>query len=107
MTKDEIADVEKYLSLSLTDYLIEYEYGSVDIFESNEEIFMNAINLLEGKKIIYNKSPWKNSKSVIYNKDLEVALKNLIESDEDRTTIEYSIYLLKVLNIIKKYAIIE
>lgn len=106
MTNEEIKIVETYLSLSMPEYLVDYEYENIDIFECDEEIFMKSISLLEGKKIIYNDPPWENSKSVIYNNDLEKILKRIIASKEDSSVIEYSTYLLKVLNIIKKYSTI-
>lgn len=107
LTNDDKRIIEQHLSLCIPDFLDDYQINYWNLGDCDEEIFMHLTSLLDGKVIVYGKSPWVNGKSVIYDGRLKKELQKIIKSNVSNEVTNYCKSLLKVFPIIEKYAIKE
>lgn len=83
---------------------LEIEYEDLDISYCNEEMFMFAIDLLDGNNIDIKCSPWGDGTSILFDGKFEKALKEIIKLDIDKSSIDFCNMCLEVVNILRKYA---
>ena len=95
LSKEETSIVKAFLKVPIPEYVLAYADGQIDLLDCYEVAFNFANELLRGRKINPNASPWGDGRSVIFirNSDLSANISN------------YCDLFLKVLDVFKDHLV--
>ena len=103
LSKEETKILREFLKIPIPAYIRTYEIGEFDLLDCYEIGFTFANDLLRGKKINPNASPWGDGKSVIFSRDYEKVLLNIQNTDLGKSFSDYCSCFLKVLNVLRSH----
>ena len=66
LSKEETSIVKAFLKVPIPEYVLAYADGQIDLLDCYEVAFNFANELLRGRKINPNASPWGDGRSVIF-----------------------------------------
>lgn len=101
--REEAKTVRAFLQVHIPDYIREYRDGQFDLMDCYEIGFTFANDLLRGRKIDPNTSPWGDGQSVIFNPNYIKLLLDIQNSNVDVDTNNYCHIFLEALSIFTSY----
>lgn len=103
LNKQETKILREFLRIPIPACIRTHEMGEFDLLDCYEIGFTFANDLLRGKKINPNASPWGDGKSVIFSRDYEKVLLNIRNTNSDKSVRDYCTCFLKMLNVFKSH----
>lgn len=95
--------IKSFLQIHIPDFIYEYDDERYDLMECYEIGFTFAHDLLRGRKINPNASPWGDGESVIFESGFEDLLSNIRENNIDSDVDAFCRVFLEVLSVFKMY----
>ena len=105
LSKEEISTIKEFLKASIPEYILTYSDGQIDLLDCYEVTFTFANELLRGRKINPNASPWGDGRSVIFEPYYAMLLLNIRNSDLSANISNYCDLFLKVLDVFKDHLV--
>lgn len=103
LSKEETSTVKEFLKVPIPEYVLSYSDGQIDLFDCYEVAFTFANELLRGRKINPNASPWGDGRSVIFEPYYTELLSDIRNSDLSANISNYCDLFLKVLDVFKDH----
>lgn len=103
ISNEEAKILREFLRIPIPAYIRTYERGEFDLMDCYEIGFTFAIDLLRGKKINPDASPWGDGKSVIFSRDYEKVLLDIQNTNLNKSVSDYCACFLKALNVLKSH----
>lgn len=101
--KEETKIVKNFLEIPIPKYIYECQIGSFNLMDCYEIAFTFANDLLRGKKINPNTSPWGDGKSVIFDPFYTELLLDIQRSNPGTNIENYCRAFLDVLDVFRLY----
>ena len=105
LSKEETSTVKEFLEVHIPEYILEYSDGRIDLLDCYEIAFTFANELLRGRKVNPNASPWGDGQSVIFDPYYARLLSNIRNSNSSASINNYCNLSLKVLDIFKDHLV--
>ena len=105
LSKEETSTVKEFLEVPIPEYILEYSDGRFDHLDCYEIAFTFANELLRGRKVNPNASPWGDGQSVIFDPYYARLLSNIRNSNSSASINNYCNLSLKVLDIFKDHLV--
>lgn len=103
LSKEEVNMVKDFLEVPIPEYIFAYSDGQIDLLDCYEVTFTFANELLRGRKINPNASPWGDGQSVIFGPCYARLLSDIRNSNLGADINNYCDLSLKVLDIFKNH----
>lgn len=103
ISNEEAKILREFLRIPIPAYIRTYERGEFDFLDCYEIGFTFANDLLRGKTINPDASPWGDGKSVIFSRDYEKVLLDIQNADLNKSVSDYCACFLKALNVLKSH----
>lgn len=103
LCKEDKKTINAFLTIPIPKYIREYNDGIFDLMDCYEVAFTFANDLLRGKRIDPNSSPWGDGKSVIFDDKFLELLLNITKDNLSCDIYNYCQLFLKVLDIFKLF----
>ncbi len=105
LSKEETSTIKEFLEVHIPEYIFEYSDGQIDLLDCYEVAFTFANELLRGRKVNPNASPWGDGQSVIFDPYYARLLSNIRNSNLSVNINKYCNLSLKVLDIFKNHLV--
>lgn len=105
LSKEETSIVKAFLKVPIPEYVLAYADGQIDLLDCYEVAFNFANELLRGRKINPNASPWGDGRSVIFEPYYAMLLLNIRNSNLSANISNYCDLFLKVLDVFKDHLV--
>ncbi len=100
---EEVKTIKSFLNVPIPKYVFEYDDGQFDLMDCYEVAFAFANDLLRGKKVNPNASPWGDGRSVIFDPSYAKLLSDIKKSNLGADISNYCEIFLKVLNVFEAH----
>lgn len=105
LSREEIKTVKAFLKMPIPKYILEYEDGQIDLMDCYEIAFTFANDLLRGRAINPNTSPWGDGQSVIFSLRYAKLLSDIQNANLGSDINDYCSMFLKVLDVFRSHFI--
>ena len=105
LSKEEASTVKEFLKVPIPAYILAYSDGQFDLLDCYEVAFTFAIDLLRGRKVDPNASPWGDGQSVIFDPGYARLLLNIRNANLSADINNYCDLFLKVLALFKAHLV--
>ena len=105
LSKEETSTVKEFLKVPIPEYILSYSNEQIDLLDCYEVTFTFANELLRGRKVDPNASPWGDGQSVIFDPCYARVLLNIRNSNLSADINNYCNLSLKVLNVFRNHLV--